>query len=364
MPEEPEASAGVVEPEVDVDDGLGALNAALRHLVLTDLRAASGPISEQVASQIGLAVEGSHILADVLGVERAEGLAALVRILAIESEKMDPEEVLRKLFRKLKELQEELARMAPGAPVSSEEEALRALLAEKEEEIERLQVELAEALRQLKLVEIASSDVVRIREQLLEQLQATAASITEAVAATREREVDGALAAYLDFRNIQELDRQCLIAFQELNVAILADVDMFKLAIAEYEEVGRAVVSADGVPSLGLYTRVAQCLRRFEDLKILQNQLIRDQVGDQADASESWFEADGRPKNYYEVLGVERDSNAAAIKEAYRKAAMDCHPDHYPDDPEKEERFKEISEAYEVLYDPDRRAIYDRISGF
>ncbi|MDO5677653.1 MAG: molecular chaperone DnaJ [Propionibacteriaceae bacterium] len=65
-------------------------------------------------------------------------------------------------------------------------------------------------------------------------------------------------------------------------------------------------------------------------------------------------------KDYYAILGVERDANAEAIKKAYRRRAMKVHPDVAPDDAEAAEKFKELSEAYEVLSDPNKRAIFDR----
>jgi molecular chaperone DnaJ len=65
-------------------------------------------------------------------------------------------------------------------------------------------------------------------------------------------------------------------------------------------------------------------------------------------------------RDYYEVLGVERSADEAAIKSAYRKLAHQYHPDKNPGNREAEDRFKEASEAYEVLSDPDRRARYDR----
>ncbi|MDX1623237.1 MAG: molecular chaperone DnaJ [Gemmatimonadota bacterium] len=66
------------------------------------------------------------------------------------------------------------------------------------------------------------------------------------------------------------------------------------------------------------------------------------------------------PRDYYEVLGVERDATEDDIKRAYRKLAMENHPDRNPDDPEAEVRFKEATEAYEVLRDAEKRARYDR----
>src|SRR6202162_147233 len=63
---------------------------------------------------------------------------------------------------------------------------------------------------------------------------------------------------------------------------------------------------------------------------------------------------------YYESLSVERTASDGAIKAAFRKHAMQCHPDRNPGDHNAEHRFKEINEAYEVLKDPDKRAAYDR----
>lgn len=65
-------------------------------------------------------------------------------------------------------------------------------------------------------------------------------------------------------------------------------------------------------------------------------------------------------KDYYEILGVSRDADEKEIKKAYRKLAMKWHPDHNEGNPEAETKFKECSEAYEVLNDPEKRQIYDR----
>jgi len=64
--------------------------------------------------------------------------------------------------------------------------------------------------------------------------------------------------------------------------------------------------------------------------------------------------------DYYDILGVERGADTAAIKRAYRKLAMQYHPDRNPGDSDAEKRFKEISEAYGVLGDDQKRAAYDR----
>ena len=65
-------------------------------------------------------------------------------------------------------------------------------------------------------------------------------------------------------------------------------------------------------------------------------------------------------RDFYEILGVAKTSSADEIKKAYRKVAMQFHPDRNPGDKEAEEKFKEAAEAYEVLSDQDKRAQYDR----
>ena len=65
-------------------------------------------------------------------------------------------------------------------------------------------------------------------------------------------------------------------------------------------------------------------------------------------------------RDYYEVLGVERDADAEEIKKSYRKLALKYHPDRNPNDKAAEENFKELGHAYEVLSDPQSRAAYDQ----
>jgi molecular chaperone DnaJ len=64
-------------------------------------------------------------------------------------------------------------------------------------------------------------------------------------------------------------------------------------------------------------------------------------------------------RDYYEILGVPRDASEEEIKKSYRRMALNYHPDRNPGDKEAEEKFKEASEAYEVLRDPHKREIYD-----
>lgn len=65
-------------------------------------------------------------------------------------------------------------------------------------------------------------------------------------------------------------------------------------------------------------------------------------------------------RDYYEILGVTRDAGSEVIKKAYRKLALENHPDRNPNNKEAEERFKEAAEAYAVLSDPEKRAQYDQ----
>ena len=65
-------------------------------------------------------------------------------------------------------------------------------------------------------------------------------------------------------------------------------------------------------------------------------------------------------RDYYEVLGVTRTVTEIELKSAYRKLALQYHPDRNPNNPDAEEKFKEVSEAYAVLADTDKRAVYDR----
>jgi len=65
-------------------------------------------------------------------------------------------------------------------------------------------------------------------------------------------------------------------------------------------------------------------------------------------------------RDYYETLGLQRDAGEVDIKKAYRRLAMECHPDRNPGDVEAERRFKELSEAYSILKDDEKRAAYNQ----
>ena len=66
-------------------------------------------------------------------------------------------------------------------------------------------------------------------------------------------------------------------------------------------------------------------------------------------------------EDYYSTLGIDRDADASEIKKSYRKLAMKNHPDRNPDYDAAAERFREATEAYEILKDPQKRAAYDRM---
>ena len=65
-------------------------------------------------------------------------------------------------------------------------------------------------------------------------------------------------------------------------------------------------------------------------------------------------------RDYYEVLGVDKNATPEELKKAYRKLALQYHPDRNPGDKEAEEKFKEAAEAYDVLSNPDKKARYDQ----
>ena len=65
-------------------------------------------------------------------------------------------------------------------------------------------------------------------------------------------------------------------------------------------------------------------------------------------------------RDFYDILGINRDAADDEIKKAYRKLAMKYHPDRNPDSKEAEEKFKEVKEAYEILSDSQKRAAYDQ----
>src|SRR5437763_2276177 len=86
----------------------------------------------------------------------------------------------------------------------------------------------------------------------------------------------------------------------------------------------------------------------------------RARFGDDATADMTGVNAGMAKRCFYDVLGVERTAVESELKSAFRKLAMKWHPDRNPGDKSAEGRFKEINEAYEVLKDSNKRAVYDR----
>src|SRR3989442_2907423 len=68
-------------------------------------------------------------------------------------------------------------------------------------------------------------------------------------------------------------------------------------------------------------------------------------------------------KDYYDVLGISRGASQKEVQSAFRKLARKLHPDVNPGDKHAEQRFKEVSQAHDVLSDPEKRKLYDRFGG-
>ena len=66
-----------------------------------------------------------------------------------------------------------------------------------------------------------------------------------------------------------------------------------------------------------------------------------------------------RKSNYYDILGIDKNANAEDIKKAYRKKSMLTHPDRNRDDPDANSKFQQVSEAYDILSDKQKRQMYD-----
>lgn len=78
------------------------------------------------------------------------------------------------------------------------------------------------------------------------------------------------------------------------------------------------------------------------------------------------FRKEGRSlkkPDYYAVLGVAKTADSEEIRRAYRRASLACHPDRFPDDPDKAAEFRRVTEAYEVLSNPEKRRRHDQSAG-
>ena len=106
-------------------------------------------------------------------------------------------------------------------------------------------------------------------------------------------------------------------------------------------------------PAMVRVAKNPEALNPGEDLKIRKQRAPKDSEGKAILTSNA-------KRDYYEVLGVTRTATEQEIKSAYRKLALQYHPDRNPNNPEAEEKFKECSEAYAVLVDVGKRSAYDR----
>lgn len=348
-----------------IQTGLDALTAVLQATIDSGLSAAKDSVASNLSQRLDFCLSASDVIAEVIGAERAAVLASLFEILSKQNT-VDAEELIRSFIAKYQELVAKFDAVqidfstTSGVSQSQIEERDQKIAA-LEEELAAIKTKLADAQRVAKLAEIASGDIIKIRESLLEKLSVLGKEITDAVVAARSREADGALAAYLEFSNIEKADQECLTLFRRLNSGILGNIRLFRETIAEYEEVSKGITAADKIPSLGLYTRVIKCLAKFESLIVIQEQLIADQVGTNIDVPPEWLDESGALINFYEILGVTKDANEKEIKAAYRTAAGEWHPDKHKGDKTAEENFKRIRAAYDVLSDKDLKAKYDSI---
>lgn len=120
------------------------------------------------------------------------------------------------------------------------------------------------------------------------------------------------------------------------------------------------VPRAGSSPAPATYQRVLRMLRMLRVARFARDEKSRPRHFVHSIPSETGLAVSTAYKDYYEVLGVERSADEKALKKAYRKLAREYHPD-VNHDPDAEERFKEIAEAYEVLGDAEKREQYDRV---
>lgn len=97
-----------------------------------------------------------------------------------------------------------------------------------------------------------------------------------------------------------------------------------------------------------------------EELTALQEEAAEIEASDSTNTASSTQERKVADREYYDLLGVSTNADSVMIKKAYRKAALKCHPDRNPGDPEAHAKFQQLGQAYQVLSDENLRAAYDR----
>ena len=334
--------------------------------VATQLQATQAQVARTLKETFSLTFDASTVIADIINEDQKKVLSALIQFFA--ENPTDATTILGTLIRKIAELSN-----AKNQPVTEEGSqnaaALREELAQKTEELstlklelEKKQQELAEAQRAAKLAEIASGNIIGLREDFATRMSLLAQDLNKAVIKLRDQEGDGALAAHLEFADIEEIDNQCLRIFNSLNADVLGRLPLYRTMLSEYTQLGQDFQEADKIPSKDLYKRFSVFLGIMQSLQSRQEELILEQMGtDNLTIPNDWLE-NGKLIDFYKILEVSPTATQEEIKKAYRSQSKKHHPDH--SQTETDDESKRINLANEVLSNAEQRALYDQARTF